>query len=101
MKCNAREQRETISSLSVAKQWRHPPRWPGQRGIEWFWKDLRFSMAVIDNVIRHGLHVSVCASVSFFIAEAWKKAQKQRRETESTIVQRTIESQKKASINSN
>lgn len=54
-----REQGETISSLSVIKQWRHPPRWPRQRGIERFWKDLCFSVAVIDNVIRHGLRVRI------------------------------------------
>lgn len=55
------EQREThFLPQCVIKQWRHPPRRPGQRGIEGFWKDLCFTMAVIDNVIRHGC-LCVCA----------------------------------------
>lgn len=79
-----REQRETISSLSVIKQWRHPPRWPGQRGIEWLRKDLCFTMAVINNVIRHGLCVSV--GVFLYYGGMWK-AQKQRQRQDSTITQ--------------
>lgn len=45
----------------VSKQWSLTD----QRGIEWFWKDLCFTMAVIDNVICHGLSdcVYVCLCV--------------------------------------
>lgn len=89
-----REQRETISSLSVIKQWRHPPRWPGQRGIERFWKDPCFTMAVIDSVIRRGFCVSLCVCLYVPSLHRHVKGRETKTETESTKVQSIIESQR-------
>ncbi len=86
-----REQRETISSLSVIKQWRHPPRWPGQRAIERFWKDPCFTVAVIDNVIRNSLRVSVCACLYVSLLHGHVKGRETKTKAESTIVQSTTE----------
>lgn len=75
------EQREThFLPQCVIKQWRHPPRRPGQRGIEGFWKDLCFTMAVIDNVIRHGCScVCLCVFPCYGGMQTTQK-QRQRRD---------------------
>lgn len=82
-----REQSETISSLTVIKQWRRPPRWPRQRGIEWF------AVTVIDNVICQGLCVRVCLNVSLLRRHV--KDTDMKKEKESTVVESTIQRLKK------
>lgn len=73
------EQSETISSLTVIKQWRYPPRWPRQRGIEWC------AVAVIYNVIYQGLRVRVYLNVSFLRRHV--KDTDTKKEKEGTIVE--------------